>query len=976
MASAGEISVAFRAFTGGFTAGIRTMTAGVDETVAKLNASRNPLAKTAGQFSVLGQAAVRAAAPLATVAAAMAPFAAGAAIFGGLRQAEQFNRAMANSTAIMVGLSDTMRGNMVTAAEEVAFTTKFSMKEAAEAYFFLASAGLDAQQSIAALPAVAKFAQAGNFDLALATDLLTDAQSALGMTSKDAQENLLNMQRVSNVLVKANTLANASVQQFSESLTNKAGAAIKIVGKDIEEGVAVLAAFADQGVKGAEAGTALNIVFRDLQTRALAGSATFKQFGIEVFDSSGEMNNIATIIGQLETALAGMSDETAKATLQQLGFQDKSVAFIQTLLGTSEKMAMYEQAMRDAGNMTEEVASKQLTPFQAGINKLAAVWERFAIQVGTPILDQLGSTLQTTIVPAFVMATDLLGGIVAFFVEWEGTITLVAAAIAGVATVMMAVAAAQKAIAIGQAIITGLTGNFAALAVGMGVAVGSMAMIESLFNKIEHQSTAAVTQSNNVAESLVNVGSKSQDVDRSVASLESLVEAAENAETALAGTSTQFSEAFTTATSAVVGANSQIAKLTNQMAKMSQLGLSDRLNSAVSERIVGGFSEILRNVNQLEDARDTFASMANAGGMIGEAAAASAASINTIRSSIMDAGREVAASHEQLSAGLITMQQHEANVQAAVQGANTTIAAQVSQLDQLQASVAENVKTLGGFAEAESERKRLLDSLLTPQQRLAQEQEKLNALFELFGDQFSAEQQTQAFADAMERFDESIGGPAAKIRELEQELYKLNNNLSDSQFAMLQLAGTPGITDDQIRQIEQLTNQLDRKNRAAEIAESVQTPLEKLKDDFAELQSLGPELGQDVFAKASQQLAAPFLSMIETPADKLAADLESLNFLAQQGVISPEQFQQIGAKMFEQLQEQPIPFKMAEAVDLTTGGVGAAFRSVFSGRNSTANRELAEAEKTNKQLAESKALFEQMLAEIKAGPKIVEAPLG
>ena len=54
-----------------------------------------------------------------------------------------------------------------------------SAKQAAEAYFYLASAGKTAAQSVALMPTVAKFATAGNFELALATDLLTDAQSAL-----------------------------------------------------------------------------------------------------------------------------------------------------------------------------------------------------------------------------------------------------------------------------------------------------------------------------------------------------------------------------------------------------------------------------------------------------------------------------------------------------------------------------------------------------------------------------------------------------------------------------------------------------------------------------------------------------------------------------------------------------------------------------------------------------------------------------
>jgi TP901 family phage tail tape measure protein len=110
-----------------------------------------------------------------------------------------------------------------------------SHAEAAESFFFLASAGLDAQQSIEALPQVAAFAKAGMFDMATATDLATDAQSALGLTVDDAQQNLVNLTRVTDVFAKANALANTSVEQVANAITTKAGVALRSVNKDLEE---------------------------------------------------------------------------------------------------------------------------------------------------------------------------------------------------------------------------------------------------------------------------------------------------------------------------------------------------------------------------------------------------------------------------------------------------------------------------------------------------------------------------------------------------------------------------------------------------------------------------------------------------------------------------------------------------------------------------------------------------------------------
>lgn len=334
---------------------------------------------------------------LSSFAGGIGGLAAGIGLAAGLRSLVKsnldFQAAMAKSTAIMDGVTNKTFPAMRDAALEVARTTRFSASEAAEAYFFLASAGLNARKSIEALPLVAKFATAGTFDLSLATDLLTDAQSALGLSVDDAAENLRNMTRVADVLVKANTLANASVQQFSEALTNGAATAARLVGKEIEEVVAVLAVFADQGIKGAEAGTAFSIVMRDLQSKAILNAEAFKQLNIRVFEA-GEMRNLADIVHDLEIALSGMSDEQKKATLLTAGFADKSVKYIQTLIGMSDNIRAYQEGLDAANGTTDIVASKTIPKAEKAIIRLRGEWERFTTSAGvTSGIEAMGDAL-------------------------------------------------------------------------------------------------------------------------------------------------------------------------------------------------------------------------------------------------------------------------------------------------------------------------------------------------------------------------------------------------------------------------------------------------------------------------------------------------------------------------------------------------------------------------------------------------------
>jgi TP901 family phage tail tape measure protein len=318
----------------------------------------------------------------------------------GIKSFAEFDSKLQQSVAIMGDVSDAMRDDMAAAAREVAKSTTFSAAEAAESYFFLASAGLDAEASIAALPKVAAFAQAGMFDMAQATDLLTDAQSALGLSSDDAAENLANMSGLADVLVKANTLANASVEQFATALTTKAAASMRTLNMDMEEGVAVLAVFADQGLKGEAAGTAFNATMLGLTKNARNNAGAFAALGVEVFDSTGELNSMADIVGQLEDGLNGMSTEQVEAALSSLGLTRNALDGTKALLGNSEALREYEEELRNAGGTVDEVAEKQLDTLTGQLALMSSAFEDIALGVGE------------TLVPIIVGLMDELGPVI------------------------------------------------------------------------------------------------------------------------------------------------------------------------------------------------------------------------------------------------------------------------------------------------------------------------------------------------------------------------------------------------------------------------------------------------------------------------------------------------------------------------------------------------------------------------------------
>lgn len=278
-----------------------------------------------------------------------------------------FNSEITESTAILDGVTPHIRQQLEEVATTVSTSLNYSAGEAAKGLYYLASAGKDTAQSMADLPIVARFARAGVLDLADATEYALDIQSAMGLRSQDAAQDMANLARVTDVVTKASLLSNATVEQLASSLERKAATSARTLGISLEEVTAVLSTFADQGLKGARAGSAFDIVLRELQKEALKHADAFKQYGVAVYDSTGNFRNVADIVRDLERALAGTTDQQKQLILTDLGFTAQSSPFIKALLGRSDSIRQYETDLKNAGGTTQEVSERQM---QSIVNRI------------------------------------------------------------------------------------------------------------------------------------------------------------------------------------------------------------------------------------------------------------------------------------------------------------------------------------------------------------------------------------------------------------------------------------------------------------------------------------------------------------------------------------------------------------------------------------------------------------------------------
>ena len=211
----------------------------------------------------------------------------------------EFNQAMAE-TAGIAGATEDEYKQLQAAAQEMGKRTTKTATEAAQALGYMSLAGWNVNDSISALEPVLRLSEATSMDLATCSDLVTDSMSALGLGVDDLTNYL-------NVAVQANNKSNTTAQALMEAMIGCGGAA-KSAGMDYKQTAVALGILANNGIKGAQAGTALNSMLVRMTTKDVAQKA-FKELGVSIYDSSGAMRNMQDILVELNGAMSGLSQE-------------------------------------------------------------------------------------------------------------------------------------------------------------------------------------------------------------------------------------------------------------------------------------------------------------------------------------------------------------------------------------------------------------------------------------------------------------------------------------------------------------------------------------------------------------------------------------------------------------------------------------------------------------------------------------------
>lgn len=211
-------------------------------------------------------------------------------------------------------------------AKQMGESTRYSAMEAAQGLNYMALAGYDAEKSMKMLPEVMKLASAGGMQLGYASDVITDAQSALGLSIEQTSTLI-------NQMAKTASSSNTNVSQLGEAILQIGGTAKDMKGGTLEL-TTVLGVLANNGMKGAEGGTHLRNMLNSLTKPTKDARKFMEEYNISLFDAQGNMRGLNEVFVDLNKVLGRMTQQDRKKVLTDL-FNARDLKAAEALLAST-----------------------------------------------------------------------------------------------------------------------------------------------------------------------------------------------------------------------------------------------------------------------------------------------------------------------------------------------------------------------------------------------------------------------------------------------------------------------------------------------------------------------------------------------------------------------------------------------------------------------------------------------------------------
>lgn len=354
---------------------------------------------------------------LITTGVAAAGVAATALGVAAIKMAADFDASMSTVQANTGASADEM-AQLRQAAIDAGADTIYSATESADAINELGKAGLSTSDIFSGgLSGALNLAASDGMEVGQAAEYMSSAMAQFNLTGADATH-------IADLLAAGAGEALGNVSDFGEALNNVGSTANKF-GLSIDTTVGTLAAFAHQGIIGAEAGTQLRSVLLALTNQTEKQRKATEEYGITLYDARGNFVGMSSLAGQLKEKLGGLTQEQRNSAMATMfgsyAIQGANVLYAEGASGIDEWTKKVSQS-----GYAADLAAKKNDNLKGDLENLSGSFESLMISLGEGGQGPLRSLVQTldTLVDAFsqlpapvqqgiVLMTALAGGFTA-----------------------------------------------------------------------------------------------------------------------------------------------------------------------------------------------------------------------------------------------------------------------------------------------------------------------------------------------------------------------------------------------------------------------------------------------------------------------------------------------------------------------------------------------------------------------------------
>jgi TP901 family phage tail tape measure protein len=306
-------------------------------------------------------------------------------------------------------------------AKKMGADTVFSSSEAADAMLNLAKGGFTpAQITGGALASTMNLAAAGGLALSDAADQTVAAMNTFNISADKSAS-------IADALAGGANASSADVSDLGMALS-QAGAAAKSTGQSLNETVGALALFADNGIKGSDAGTSLKTFLTRLVPATDSAADAMTNLGISFINADGSIKGLPEVAGILQQKLSGLSEAQRIAAVNTIFGTDASRAALALYSAGTDGLQKYITATEASGN-AQKMAAAQMSGTAGALEQMGGSIETAALSIG--------QALAPTVIALSNSVADLANWFSSLDPSMQQTIITVAALAAAIGPTMI-----------------------------------------------------------------------------------------------------------------------------------------------------------------------------------------------------------------------------------------------------------------------------------------------------------------------------------------------------------------------------------------------------------------------------------------------------------------------------------------------------------------------------------------------------------